>query len=343
MKNSRTKKHKYHFLYETTCFVNGKSYIGVHSTNDLNDGYIGCGVYNQYDADYISRSGQKSPFCFAVSKHGYFAFNRRIVKFFNSSEEAYEFENKIVDKSFAHSKDNYNATIGGVGGGMVSYSEDQEKKVIELYKLNHKTSYISEKTFVPTHTVTRICKNVKRNPKYVHISKDGVYTPFSTEKELTKKTGLQINRNIYIPCAKGGTSHAKGENFMLYEDYIGGFKDNRYKHKSISKYKGTVLYKGDKEYIIGDSANKFCTKHGIHIQALCYVLKKGHGKVGPFIYNHNKRNSKFKGFVLKKHNKKYLVESFGKTAADLNISISHLFRLLNEEITEAKGWTVYKK
>ena len=34
----------YHYLYKVTNTSNQKYYIGVHSTTDLNDGYLGSGV-----------------------------------------------------------------------------------------------------------------------------------------------------------------------------------------------------------------------------------------------------------------------------------------------------------
>lgn len=48
LKVSRTYRvidRKYHVIYRTTCSITGKYYIGLHSTDDLNDGYQGSGVH----------------------------------------------------------------------------------------------------------------------------------------------------------------------------------------------------------------------------------------------------------------------------------------------------------
>lgn len=39
----RTEYRKFHFIYKTTCLTTGKWYIGMHSTDDLHDGYLGSG------------------------------------------------------------------------------------------------------------------------------------------------------------------------------------------------------------------------------------------------------------------------------------------------------------
>jgi hypothetical protein len=38
---------KHHIIYKTTCITSGNYYIGIHSTDDLNDGYQGSGVHLQ--------------------------------------------------------------------------------------------------------------------------------------------------------------------------------------------------------------------------------------------------------------------------------------------------------
>lgn len=63
----------YHYVYETTNLINGKKYIGKHSTRRLDDGYIGCGVTSQKSADRLSKTS--SGFPSAIVKYGYKNFN----------------------------------------------------------------------------------------------------------------------------------------------------------------------------------------------------------------------------------------------------------------------------
>ena len=91
---------KYNFVYETTNLINGKIYIGVHSTNDLNDGYLGSGLIL---IDSIKKYGRK-------------CFKREILQIFSTMEEAYSYEGELVDHAFVNDRMTYNLVPGGKGG-----------------------------------------------------------------------------------------------------------------------------------------------------------------------------------------------------------------------------------
>lgn len=88
---------KYHYLYKITNNINNHFYYGVHSTNNLNDGYIGSG----------SRLHK------AFEKYGIENFSKEIIKFFNSLTEAYEYEFKIVNQKLVNDNNCYNLVLGG--------------------------------------------------------------------------------------------------------------------------------------------------------------------------------------------------------------------------------------
>ena len=90
----------YHFIYKTTNLINGKIYIGAHSTDNMNDSYLGSGVL-------LHR---------AIKKYGRENFQREIIHFCENSEELYQLEGKIVNEEFIVRDDVYNVTLGGGGG-----------------------------------------------------------------------------------------------------------------------------------------------------------------------------------------------------------------------------------
>lgn len=97
---------KYHFTYQTKCLINGKTYVGRHSTNNLEDGYLGSGKL-------LKR---------AISKYGKESFKLIILSFFETYEELISEEKFIVDKKFCSEKSNYNIVEGG--NNPIMYGED---------------------------------------------------------------------------------------------------------------------------------------------------------------------------------------------------------------------------
>lgn len=89
----------YHFIYETTNNVNGKLYRGAHSSETLDDKYLGSGL------------GLKR----AIREYGKDNFTRKIIAFAQSQTELYQLENTLVDKEWCARSDTYNMKPGGKG------------------------------------------------------------------------------------------------------------------------------------------------------------------------------------------------------------------------------------
>ena len=92
----------FHILYKTTNTITGKYYIGAHSTDNLNDGYLGSGVRLRN----------------AIKKYGKHVFVKEILACFDTREEAFLEESKIVTEEFIKSKTNYNMCPGGLGSSV---------------------------------------------------------------------------------------------------------------------------------------------------------------------------------------------------------------------------------
>ena len=88
---------KYHFIYKTTNLLSGKYYIGMHSTNNLKDGYMGSG-------DLIRKS---------IKKHGKENHKFEILEFCNSREELISKEKEVVNLQEIAKKECLNLKVGG--------------------------------------------------------------------------------------------------------------------------------------------------------------------------------------------------------------------------------------
>lgn len=53
------KQKKYHYIYKTTNIITNKYYIGMHSTDDLDDGYVGSGKKLWYSVNKYRKENHK--------------------------------------------------------------------------------------------------------------------------------------------------------------------------------------------------------------------------------------------------------------------------------------------
>ena len=76
------KIYKYYYIYKTTNLINGKYYYGMHSTDNLNDGYMGSGTH-------LKRS---------FEKYGKENFNTEILEFLSNKQELLKREKEIINE-----------------------------------------------------------------------------------------------------------------------------------------------------------------------------------------------------------------------------------------------------
>lgn len=93
----RTVKRKYHYFYKITNNLNNHYYYGIHSTDNLNDGYMGSGTRLRY----------------AYEKYGMENFTKEILKFFETREAAAKHEADVVNEVLINDANCYNIILGG--------------------------------------------------------------------------------------------------------------------------------------------------------------------------------------------------------------------------------------
>jgi len=90
-------KKKYNYFYKISNKVNGHFYFGIHSTDDLEDGYMGSG-HRLHEA---------------YQRYGIENFSKEILKFFKTRKEASMYEAEVVNETLVEDKNCYNMRLGG--------------------------------------------------------------------------------------------------------------------------------------------------------------------------------------------------------------------------------------
>jgi len=109
---------KFNFVYITTNTKNGKQYVGDHSSNKLNDNYLGSGVYFQN----------------ALNEYGKENFKREILEYFDTKEEAFNAQEKCIQQYNTSVPNGYNISPKGGVGTFGCFSQETIKKMSESHK-----------------------------------------------------------------------------------------------------------------------------------------------------------------------------------------------------------------
>ena len=96
---TRASRRKHHIIYKTTCTITGRWYIGMHSTDDLNDEYLGSG------RRIIS----------SIKKHGKGKHIREILEHCDSRQAASDRETELITPEVRADPQCMNCGPGGLG------------------------------------------------------------------------------------------------------------------------------------------------------------------------------------------------------------------------------------
>ncbi|OQA91948.1 MAG: hypothetical protein BWY26_00045 [Elusimicrobia bacterium ADurb.Bin231] len=201
---SRREKKKYHFLYKTTNLLNGKFYIGVHSTDNLDDGYLGSGRILRY----------------SIRKYGIENFKIERLEFFEDKEKLFKREKEMVNESFLKNPLCMNIMIGGKGGN----NGKGEKWYKEHINLMLQAQWKDPK-FIEEHK-KRCSKNLKGSPNSSRFK----------GKKHSDETILQMRNTHHLNGDQKGTKNSQFGTCWIHND-----KENKKIKKSdIDLYPGWV-------------------------------------------------------------------------------------------------------
>lgn len=142
-------------IYKTTNLLNGMFYIGKHQTEDLNDTYLGSGVY-------LKR---------AITKYGKCNFKKEVLYVFDSEEEMNAKEKEIINESLLKDPLCYNLMLGGEGGDTWSrfgrkHSDETKKKISEKVQQYLKES--GEEGFkIRSNAAKCAWETLRKDPKHL--------------------------------------------------------------------------------------------------------------------------------------------------------------------------------
>lgn len=177
----------HYYLYKITNLTNGKIYIGIHSTVDLDDNYFGSG-----------RALKQS-----IAKHGRENFKKEILEYFDSYQELAQREKEIVNESFVKSQTTYNLNVGGYGS--FSYINSLPNQGHKPGQQQEASNIAANKLKYDLEHRNKFCEKMRKsNQKRVkegtmHWQQENYVNPALSRKWISNDTE---QKSIYIETSK---------------------------------------------------------------------------------------------------------------------------------------------
>ena len=182
----------FNYIYIITNNINGKIYIGKHSTDNLNDGYMGSGIL-------ISK---------AIKKYGIENFSKQYLVFCDTEDKLNWFERFYIRKYKAREL-GYNLTDGGDGGNG-SANKGKKRTLEQRQKISLNTSGEKNPFYRRHHleeTKQIISKKLKNNVPW-NKGKTDIYSRETINKMSISKIGNHYPK--LSEAKKGCTPANKG-------------------------------------------------------------------------------------------------------------------------------------
>ena len=199
---NKNENKKYHYLYKTTNLINGKYYYGMHSTNNLDDGYLGSGSYLRN----------------AIHRHGKDNFKREIIQHFDNREELVQAEIDLITDKLIQDKLCMNLQLGGEGWNSINTISIKDKNgyCFRVYKTDPR--YLSGELI----GVTKGYINVRdKNDNYIQVSiNDQRYLSGELVSTSTNKVIVKDNNNNILQVDINDERYLSGKLKHILKDTV---------------------------------------------------------------------------------------------------------------------------
>lgn len=166
-----------HYIYKTTCNVTGRWYVGMHSTSNENDGYLGSGTI-------LRRS---------IRKYGADNHTKEILEYCNTRDNLSLREVEIVTKELISDGFCMNLKQGGEGGWDENHSKAFKKKLDNDQEFREKFS--------------KKCSKISKEKIL-----NGIVTPINEVYDWNGKTHAEETKQLISDTKKGtGTGEANSQ------------------------------------------------------------------------------------------------------------------------------------
>jgi len=184
----RAQRRKYHYIYKTTCIITDNFYIGMHSTDNLEDGYIGSGKRLHHS---INKHGKQNHVC-------------EILEFLPDRKSLAKREKEIVNIEMLNEELCMNLKLGGDGGCTSEVQRTRSsaggKAAVDiLIELRKNPEWANNVKNNMSRGIKKAINEGRLNPPSFS-GKTHTEETITNMRESRKGTGIGVNNSQYGKC-----------------------------------------------------------------------------------------------------------------------------------------------